>query len=514
MNQQSRSAAHDETILSVERVTKTYQGVVAVDDISLSFRRGEVHAIVGENGAGKSTLIKLLSGFTTPDRGSFTIDGHSFQQITPRQAMDEGIGVIYQEPNLVRNVSVAENVFLGNYLGNGLLINRPLMEQRTREIFAELNLLVDPREIVDNLGAAQMQFVEIAKAVVRDVKVLILDEPTAPLTTQDAQVLFRLVARLKEKGVTIIYISHRFGDIYALSDRLTVMRDGKVVTTAETREVPQDHLIYLMVGRHLSESYPPRSQAPGAVVLRVQGLSRANVQDVSFSLRRGEILGLAGLTGSGRTETVRMIFGADKKTAGEIELNGRRVNIDSPQAAVRMGIGYLPEDRKHHGLLMSLSIRENMSLPILRRLSRCLMLNRRREEDVVNRYSGVLRIKAPSLLQPVCNLSGGNQQKVVVSKWLATDCSILIFDEPTQGIDVGTKFEIYQMMNRLTEQGISIIMVSSEMEELIGMADRILVLHEGQLTGVLEERSQFTQERIMELASRAKEGGATSWLAS
>jgi len=496
-----------ETILSIEGITKTYPGVVALDNVSVSFRKGEVHSLAGENGAGKSTLIKIISGFTAPDMGSFVIEGRSFAHITPRQAKTQGIGVIYQETNLVPDISVAENVFLGNYLGNGVFINRHLMVQRTSEVFKELDIGIDPKETVENLSAAQKQFVEIAKAAVQDVKILILDEPTASLTNKDVGVLIRLIAKLKAKGVAIVYISHRLDEIYELSDRVTVLRDGKIIATGQTSEIPQDKLIYLIVGRQLSDTFPLRSAAPGEVILQAKNLGRGKIRDVSFSLRKGEILGLAGLIGSGRTEVVRMLFGADKIALGEIELNGQKVDINSPQKAVNLGIGFLPEDRKEQGILMGLSIMENISLPILRRISRFMMLNRKKENETINLYKDALNIKTSSFHQPVCNLSGGNQQKVVVSKWLASTAQILIFDEPTQGIDVGTKYEIYQMMNRLTERGISIIMVSSEMEELIGMSDRILVLHEGRVTGILEDRHQFTQEKIMELASKAPEGG-------
>lgn len=501
---------HDfgETVLSIEGISKSYQGVIALDNVSMSFKKGEVHALVGENGAGKSTLIKIISGFTEADHGRFLMEGRSFAHITPRQARALGIGVIYQEPNLVPDASVAENVFLGDYLGNGVFINRRMMIQRTSEIFNELDVKIDPKEMVANLSAAQKQFVAIAKATAQDVKLLILDEPTAPLTNKDVDVLFRLIAMLKAKGVTIVYISHRLGEIYELSDRVTVMRDGKVITTEQTSEIPQDKLIYLMVGRQLSETFPPRASTPGEVILQAKNLAGGKIRDVSFFLRKGEILGLAGLTGSGRTEVVRMLFGADKKISGEIELNGKKVDINSPQKAVDFGIGLLPEDRKEQGVLMDLSIRENISLPILRRISRFLLLNRRKENETVNRYKDALQIKTPSLYQPVCTLSGGNQQKVALSKWLVSTSQILIFDEPTQGIDVGTKYEIYQMMNRLTEQGTSIIMVSSEMEELIGMSDRILVLHEGCVTGILEDKNLFTQEKIMEYASKTTEGGA------
>ncbi len=492
-------------MISIRDITKTYQNVTALDSVSLDIKKGEVHALVGENGAGKSTLIKILSGYTQPDKGTFTVDGHSYEQITPRQAMDAGIGVIHQEQNLIADVSVAENVFLGDYQGNGVFINRGKMKKKTEEVFSQLGVQINPSELVGNLSTAQMQMVSIAKAIVQDVKVLILDEPTAPLTNHDAGILFQIIERLKARQVTILYISHRLEEIYELADRITVMRDGKIIETKQTEELPKQELIRLMVGRRLSETYPARNYRQGETVLKVESLSGNIIEDVSFTLHKGEILGIAGLVGSGRTELVRMLFGADKIRRGKIELNGNTVRITSPEKAVRLGMGFVPEDRKAQGVLMERSIKENMSLPLLRRISHFFFLDKKKEDGMILKYKEALNIKTPSLGQQVRNLSGGNQQKVVIGKWLASSSQILILDEPTQGIDVGAKYEIYQMMNRLTENGISIIMISSEMEEIIGMSDRIIVLHEGSAAGTLNDRKKFTQEKIMKLASG--EGG-------
>lgn len=492
-----------EPILSIHGIYKTYPGVIALNDVSLTLYRGEVHALMGENGAGKSTLIKIIAGSTAPDRGSFEINGHAFSNISPKQALGEGISVIYQELNLVPDISVAENVFLGDYLGNGMLIDKAAMEREAAKIFAELEIQIDPRAAVSTLSTAQMQFVEIAKAVRHDVKILVMDEPTSPLTNKDVDTLFRLVRRLKARGVTIIYISHRLNEIFELSDRLTVMRDGKVIGTRITAETTQNELISMMVGRELTDTYPPRSHTRGEVVMQVRGLSGSGVKDVSFDLHKGEILGFAGLIGSGRTETMRMIFGADRMERGEIRIDGQTVRIASPRQAVRQGIGFLPEDRKQQSVMLNMDIVSNIVLPSVKRMAHATVVRRSDELAVAEKYSRQLRIKTPSLNQLVRNLSGGNQQKVVVSKWLASNPRILIFDEPTRGIDVGAKYEIYQMMNRLTDMGIAIIMVSSEMEELMGMADRILVLHEGRMTGELSDPAAFTQERIMELASKA-----------
>lgn len=492
-------------MISIRGITKTFPNVTALNQVSLDIKRGEVHALVGENGAGKSTLIKVLSGYTQPDAGTFTIDGRSYGHITPRQAMDAGVGVIHQEQNLLADISAAENVFLGDYQGNGFLINRSKMEKKTEEAFLQLGIQIDPGELARNLSSAQMQMVSIAKAIVRNVKVLILDEPTAPLTNHDARAIFRIIKKLKARKVTVIYISHRLEEIYELADRMTVMRDGQIIKTEETSNIPKQELIRLMVGRRLSETYPARHYKQGEIVLNVQSLCGSGIQNVSFSLHRGEILGIAGLAGSGRTELVRMIFGADRTRKGRIELNGKVVQITSPEKAVKLGIGFVPEDRKAQGVLMGRSVRENMSLPLLRRISRFLFLDQKKEEEMILEYKDALNIKTPSLGQLLKNLSGGNQQKVVIGKWLAGSVQILILDEPTQGIDVGTKHEIYQMMNQLTARGISIIMISSEMEEMLGMSDRIIVLHEGCAAGTLDNKNKFTQEKIMELASG--EGG-------
>ncbi len=492
-------------MISIRDIIKTYQNVTALDSVSLDIKKGEVHALVGENGAGKSTLIKILSGYTQPDKGTFTVDGHSYEQITPKQAMDAGIGVIHQEQNLIADVSVAENVFLGDYQGNGVFINRGKMKKKTEEVFSQLGVQINPSELVGNLSTAQMQMVSIAKAIVQDVKVLILDEPTAPLTNHDAGILFQIIERLKARQVTILYIFHRLEEIYELADRITVMRDGKIIETKQTEELPKQELIRLMVGRRLSETYPARNYRQGETVLKVESLSGNIIEDVSFTLHKGEILGIAGLVGSGRTELVRMLFGADKIRRGKIELNGNTVRITSPEKAVRLGMGFVPEDRKAQGVLMERSIKENMSLPLLRRISHFFFLDKKKEDGMILKYKEALNIKTPSLGQQVRNLSGGNQQKVVIGKWLASSSQILILDEPTQGIDVGAKYEIYQMMNRLTENGISIIMISSEMEEIIGMSDRIIVLYEGSAAGTLNDRKKFTQEKIMKLASG--EGG-------
>ena len=491
----------DNCILSTRDITKTYPGVVALKDVSIDFLPGEIHALVGENGAGKSTLVKVLSGAIAPDGGQVMMDGHAFESMQPSKAQALGIEVIYQEFNLVPSLSVAENIFLGASEGKGVFVDFKTMQRKAAQLFAQLQVDIDPRRPVEELSVAQMQLVEIAKSLSRSARVLIMDEPTAPLTLRETQILFTLIRSLKRKGVTIIYISHRFSEIFELSDRITVMRDGHKVATLQTARTSRDEMIRLMVGRELSETYPRRRDGAGEVVFEVKGLTGERPKDISFALRRGEILGVAGLVGAGRTELMRMIFGADPVLKGQILLDGRPVSIKSPRQAVEKGIGYVPEDRKRHGVLVDLSIRENITLSILKRLSRGGFVMGGRERQVLNRYRDSLRIKTPSFAQLVKNLSGGNQQKVALSKWLASGSNILIFDEPTRGIDVGAKQEIYQLMDQLARQGKSIMMVSSEMEELLGMSDRVIVLREGRLAGGIDRWEDFSQERVMALAS-------------
>ena len=496
-----------EYVLELRELTKTYDGVAALDHVSLRVRRGQVHALVGENGAGKSTLIKLITGSAQPDSGTFLLDGRPFSGITPQQAKQLGIGVIYQENSLVPELSIAENIFLEGG-GSGFLFHPRQLEERAGQLLSALGLSMDPHRRSAGLSVAQAQFVAIARVVAQRPKLLILDEPTAPLTNQDAQLLFRQIQALKAQGTTIIYISHRLHEIYRLADYITVLRDGRLAAQGPVSAIPQGELVRLMVGRKLSETYPLRRGHPGEPVLRVRGLSGHGVQNVSFFLRRGEILGLAGLVGSGRTRVLQMLFGASRHRAGDLEVDGRPEAVCSPRQAIRLGLGFVPEDRKGQGVLLERSIRDNISLPILRRLSRFVFLDQRQERETAEKYRTALDIRSRSIRQLVKTLSGGNQQKVAVCKWLASSSHILLLDEPTQGVDVGAKYELYQLMDQLTQQGVSILMASSELEELMGMSDRIIVLHEGRISGVLEDRNQFTQEKIMRLASGLEEGRA------
>ncbi len=490
----------ERNILELKHISKQYTGVKALDDVSISFRRGEVHALMGENGAGKSTLIKTLSGAIQPNDGEIVFEGTTYTHMEPHQAMELGIHVIYQEFNMMPELSVAENIFMGQQLGGGVLFNKSITEERAQKILDGMHVKINAKETVKNLSVANMQLVEIAKALTRDVKVLVMDEPTAPLTDAEVETLFEIVQMLKSKGVTIIYISHRIAEVFQLSDRVSVLRDGKFIKTVMTNEVDRDELIRLMVGREVSDTYPKRDFAPGEVVLELRDVCGNGVENVSFAVRSGEIFGLSGLVGAGRTETMRMIFGADPIDSGEVLLNGQPVHPKHPAEAVKLGIGLIPEDRKQQGLLLDLPIFTNISMATMRDISHFTVVNSRAEKENVNRLVEAVTIKTPSIAQLVRNLSGGNQQKVVLAKWLAANCKVLIFDEPTRGIDVGARHEIYKLMNELCRQGIAIVMISSDMEEILGMSDRIMVLCEGHQAGILE-REAFSQETILSLAS-------------
>jgi len=489
--------------VQLDGITKQYPGVTALKGVSLDVRAGEVHAIVGENGAGKSTLIKVLAGAVEPTSGTITVDGVTQSQLTPASAQDLGIAVIYQEFTLVPTLNAAENVFLGHYIRRGAVLDRKRMYAEAQRLFARLGVDLDPRVLVQDLTTGFQQIVEIAKALSRNARLLIMDEPSAPLTNTEVDAMYRVVDALKAEGMTIIYISHRMEEIFRLSDRVTTLRDGQHIATENTLDTSRGQLIRLMVGRELTEGYPTRDLTPGEVSLRVQGLTGNGVSDISFEARRGEILGFAGLIGAGRTELMQLLFGAERIEAGEVSLHGRSVISRSPIQAIGNRIALVPEDRKRHGLVLEFSIQQNITLPLLRLLSSSTVLRRRKERDLAAEYMRDLRIKAPSASEIVGNLSGGNQQKVVLAKWLATQPEVLIFDEPTRGIDVGARAEIYQIMNRLAAEGKTILMISSDMEELIGMADRIVVLREGVQQGVLT-KNDITQEAVMALAAQGE----------
>jgi ribose transport system ATP-binding protein len=487
-------------ILELRDIVKIYPGVVALNKVSIGFHPGEIHAIVGENGAGKSTLIKCITGCIEPSDGEIVFQGEVCKRLTPIEAFEKGIGAVYQEFNLVPFLSAAENIFYGREKKKGLFLDQETMNREAGAIIEELGITIDPRERIKDLTVAYQQMVEIAKTVSREVKFLIMDEPSAPLTLPEIESMFTVLRRLKQKGVTILYISHRMEEIFQIADRVTVLRDGLYIATLNTAETDRNELIRLMVGRELSGTYPQRTTEKGDVVLSVKNLCNDYIKNVSFELEKGEILGLGGLVGAGRTETVRAIFGADPLASGEIFLHGKPVRIKSPKEAIKHGIGLIPEDRKRHGVLQGLSVKVNVTFACLSALSKRQWIESRKENDIIREQITNLRIKTPSESQAVKNLSGGNQQKVVLAKWLATKCDVLIFDEPTRGIDVGAKQEIYKLMRSLAEQGKSIIMISSEMTELLGMSDRIVVMHEGQIMGELDPRDA-TQETVLAMAS-------------
>jgi len=492
-----------EYVLEMRDIVKRYPGVLAVDHGQLTLRPGEVHCLVGENGAGKSTLMKVLAGAIPMDSGEIRLSGEPVSVTSPHHAQQLGISMIYQEFNLSPFLSVAENIFLGREprLGKTPFINWSTMYRDAREILGRVRTDLDVRKPVNECSVAQQQIVEIAKALSFSSKVIVMDEPSATLTDHELKALFDLIRGLKKDGIGMIYISHRLEEIFEIGDRVTVMRDGQYIGTKEVSEVHREDLIHMMVGRELKDEYPKERFARGEEVLRVEGLGIDGAfQDVSFSLHKGEIMGLTGLVGAGRTEVARAIFGADKLHAGQIFLDGRPITLTSPQDAIRQGIGLLTEDRKTQGLVLGMSVRENTTLANLKDLVRFLFVDRGREREVTLKYVDDLRIKTPTIEQTAQNLSGGNQQKVVLAKWLFTGCRVLIFDEPTRGIDVGAKVEIYKLMNELVRNGVCILMISSELPEVLGMCDRILVMHEGRLAGELP-RADADQERLMRLAT-------------
>lgn len=487
-------------ILEIKDLTKIYGGVTALNHVSLELMPGEVLALVGENGAGKSTLIKSLSGAVIPDQGTITVDGQKFHTLTPSLSKEVGIAVVYQELTLCRGLPVYENIYLGSFRQKAGVVNAKAMIHGTQELLDELNIHVNSRQLVSSLSVAYMQLIEIAKAVSRNSKILILDEPTAPLTDAETQILFKLIRKLREKGTAIIYISHRLSEVFELADRVAILRDGNMISTHKVSDITEDQLIQGMIGRDLKKTFPPRDFEPGEEVLRVENLTNAKVDNISFSLHKGEVLGFGGLVGAGRTELVRSIFAADPKFAGKLYLEGKEINPKNPREAVKLGISMVPEDRKAHGVILTLPIANNICLSIYEKISSFSFVNEKEEKKAVDRMVSRLRIKTPSSRLNAGSLSGGNQQKVVLGKCIAADAKVLIFDEPTRGIDVGAKAEFYKLINELAKTGVSIIMVSSEMDELLGMSDRIIVLSEGQQAGVLEKKD-FSQENVFRLAT-------------
>jgi len=487
-------------VLSLENITKKYPGVLALNNISISFQEGEVHALLGENGAGKSTLIKAVAGAIDVDAGIIKINGHEYSKMTPSLSRSLGVEVIYQEFNLVPTLSCAENIYLCERSENSALFSAKEIEKKAAKALEQFGVKIDPRSMVQDLSIAEQQIIEIAKAVSKNVKILIMDEPSAPLSVSEVELMFKIINQLKQKGVTIIYISHRLEEVFRISDRVSIMRDGRYVTTKNTKETNRQELITLMVGRELKENYPQRKKSPGEVALEVKNLTGNGDRNISFSVHKGEILGISGLVGAGRTELAQLLFGAAPMESGEILINGNPVTIHSPLDAIQHKIGLLTEDRKGQGLFLEMSVKWNISFPIIRRISNYGVVNTKKEDVIAQKYKERINIKTPNLLQQVINLSGGNQQKVVLAKSLAAESDVLIFDEPTRGIDVGAKQEIYHLMTELADNGIAILMISSDMEELLGMSDRIIVLCEGELAGEVQKEN-FNQHTILDLAS-------------
>ncbi|MDF0514880.1 sugar ABC transporter ATP-binding protein [Agromyces sp. H3Y2-19a] len=497
-------------LLEVEGVSKGFPGVQALADVQLELRHGEVLALVGENGAGKSTLMKLLAGIYTPDAGTFRLNGRELSIEGPRQAQELGISIIHQEFNLMPDLTVAQNIFIGREERQaGLFLDDRALNRRAQELFDRLGLALDPAERVERLTVARQQMVEIAKALSFDAKVLIMDEPTAALNDAEVDVLFGLIERFRTPETGVIYISHRMEELARISDRVSVLRDGRYVGTRVTAETEPREIISLMVGREIKGEQRPVPRHPeGEPVLSVRGLSTKHLlRDVDFEVYPGEILGFAGLMGAGRTEVARAVVGADRRESGEIRIRGTAVDIANPAEAARLGIGYLSEDRKQLGVLLERSVRENIVLSSLRDYASGLGFVRDRRIEATGReYVERLRIKTPSTAQLVQNLSGGNQQKVVIAKWLVKDCDVLIFDEPTRGIDVGAKEEIYVLLRRLADEGKAIVMISSELPEVLRLSDRIAVMAEGRLTAVLDN-AEATQENLMDYATRFSSEG-------
>ena len=493
----------DDVMLRMTGIDKSFPGVHALDHVDLEVKSGEVHALMGENGAGKSTLMKILTGIYSKDSGTIEFEGKQMEFATPKEAQDAGIAIVHQELNMMNHLTVAQNIFIGREMMKGGLIDDSQMNREARILFNKLNIDINPAETMGNLTVGRQQMCEIAKAISREVKLIAFDEPSAALTEAEIEELFKIIRDLRAKGLGIIYISHRMDEIKVITDRVTVMRDGSYAGTLVTKDCSKDDIINMMVGRVIYETPKQVSNVPeGApVVLKVEHLNAGKlVKNVSFELHKGEILGFSGLMGAGRTETARVIFGADRKENGDIFINGQKVEIKSTEDAVKHGIGYLSEDRKRFGLVVQKTVAENASMASLPDFIRGLFIDQEKEYREAEQYVKTLNIKTPGVDQLVMNLSGGNQQKVVIAKWLIKNCDILIFDEPTRGIDVGAKSEIYHLMNELVKQGKSIIMISSEMTEILRMSDRVIVMCEGRITGEIPIE-EVTQERIMTAAT-------------
>lgn len=490
-------------LLEMKEISKSFPGVKVLDGVQLNLKRGEVLALMGENGAGKSTLMKILGGIYQRDGGTIVVKGQTQENMTPDIAAKRGIAIIHQELNLIPHLSVMENIFLGREFtyGKSGFVNWSRMRTEAKRWLEQLAIDLDPATPVGELSVGQQQMIEIAKALSMQADILVLDEPTAALTNREIDALFDVIAALKRKGVGMIYISHRMEEIFQISDRITVLRDGRYVGTVRTAETSLDELVKMMVGREITDRFPKVEVKPGEERLRVENLTvRGKLSGISFSVRSGEIVGVAGLMGAGRTEMAKALFGAERIDGGAIFVDGKPVRISQPIDAIRAGIALVTEDRKEEGLVLPLSVRENIALPNLAKLASLGVMNRRAEQALSDETIRRLLIKTAGGEQAAGSLSGGNQQKVVIGKWLATQPKILILDEPTRGVDIGAKKEIYDIMNRLAQEGVAILMISSELPEVLGMSDRVLVMHEGRITGSFS-RAEATQELIMHAAT-------------
>lgn len=497
----------DKIILRMDGISKSFPGVKALDNACFDVKRGEVHIILGENGAGKSTLIKILSGAYTKDSGEIYLSGRKIDHATPREMQNLGISTIYQEFNLIRELNVAQNIFLGKEPHRRGILKKSELYSQTQRVLTDLGIQLDPYAQISELSVAQQQMVEVAKALANEAKIIIMDEPTAALTEVETENLFSMIRKVTGRGSAIVYISHRLEEFEHIGDRITIMRDGKTLCTLKNGEKTLNEMISLMVGREITDQYPPYLANPGEEVLRVEGLTTSKIKDISFTLHRGEILGFSGFVGSGRTEMARAIIGADKLLSGKILVDGKVVHIDSPKDAINLSIAYLPESRKDDGLVLALGVRENTTLASMDKYERCLVINKGKEIRDVESYRDSLQIKCVSIDQRVGNLSGGNQQKVVIARWLLSECKVLIFDEPTRGIDVGAKYEMYKLINELARQGTAIIIISSDLPEVMHLSTRVVVMRRGEMAGVLE-RSEVTQEKIMTIAALGAEQSA------
>jgi len=488
----------------MEQIDKSFPGVHALDRVDFEVYPAEIVALVGENGAGKSTLMKILFGAYRKDQGRIRLNGAEIEPRTPNEAFMLGISVIHQELNLVPEMMVFENVFLGRETRRqgptGKLLrklNKAEMRQETKRLLDQLGANLEPTTVVKELGVAQQQMVEITKALSLDARIIIMDEPTSSLPQSDVGTLFKMMRGLKKQGVSIVFITHRIEEVFEIADRVVVLRDGKNTGQLAIEEATMEKVITFMVGRTMDQMFPKQEVDIGDVILSVKGLSRGKkVRGISFELRKGEILGFAGLVGAGRTETARALFGIDKKNAGEVWLDGHPVDLISPRASIRGGLGFVPEDRKLQGLILGMAVSQNVTLASLKQIARALVINRTAERTVTERFVDQLRIRTPSIRQLVKHLSGGNQQKVVLAKWLALQPKVLILDEPTRGIDVGAKAEIHALISQFAQQGMGVILISSELPELLGMCDRILVMSKGTITGEFT-RDEADQEKIM-----------------